>query len=416
MERKVMKKQSAKLRVEFIDDDDAFLEEWRVSFLKHAPKDLIQLEHRTRDQIRDAVKVLDNSRRKARMPKGTFDPDATYYSEADITVIDYDLLALEDTTCLTGEDIAYLLRCFSRCGLIILLNPPDLGTAFFDLRLRSSMDSWSDLVLGSDQLDNPWLWKAAPEGFAPWSWPDLAEAVVQRRTQIEDLNGSLGKPILDAIGLSEAGRLALDHEMADVVSQRNLGGSEPKKEQYKISEFVLDSGYCVHRRDRAALQKAEGQLVRIAASRISSWLERCVLPAQSVLVDAPHLVSRLPGLLAGNPLKPESWNLTVSRNDTVLKHIRRQEIDKQRFQASHWMSRPVWNWPEIVSHNKYFEWAHMDKDAELVFCEDVSCFVKKSKARVFMADVPAQFALRYVEMPKPGKIRTSYRPSVRLSM
>ena len=46
----------------------------------------------------------------------------------------------------------------------------------------------------------------------------------------------------------------------------------------------------------------QGGIERVAAARLGKWLERLVLPGQNVLVDAPHLVSRFPSLVAADDL------------------------------------------------------------------------------------------------------------------
>ena len=67
--------------------------------------------------------------------------------DASIFIIDYDLLGSQaeksPTGSLTGEIIAYLVRCFSRCKLIIGLN--QYGSNPFDLTLRGDLNSFADL-------------------------------------------------------------------------------------------------------------------------------------------------------------------------------------------------------------------------------------------------------------------------------
>src|SRR5688500_17614162 len=136
-------KTKAPLKVVFVDDNDVFLESCRDRFLKSAPRNVV-VEPNDRDQIRKAVFALDKARLETRKQKELVPADgAELFNDADLVIVDYDLLELEDTSALTGEDIAYLLRCFSTCGYIILLNPPDLGTHFFDLRLRRPFESWA---------------------------------------------------------------------------------------------------------------------------------------------------------------------------------------------------------------------------------------------------------------------------------
>ncbi len=419
-----MKNVATKLNVVFVDDNDEFLDTWRKSFKRAAPPDGLTLRTNDRAETRKAVVALDKARLKARESrKVQVVADAELFNTADLVFVDYDLIELEETTALTGEDIAYLLRCFTTCGVIVLLNPPDLGEQFFDLRLRRSMDFWADLVLGTNQLNNKWLWSDDPDGFAPWSWPRLPDAVTRRRAQEKALQAALDSPTLDVVDIPDQARVALDHIMTEAVATRksgaNVDSSSRSSKPYTIREFVLDSGYGVHRRDRRALENANSQLVRIAAARLSSWLEHVVLPAQSVLVDAPHLASRLPGLLVGDPSKQASWRGLEARDgESINKVIRHQEIKASRFAADVWLSRPAWFWPLITENKRYVEWAQATKVADVVFCEDISRFVARSKAHEFIADVPSQFAIRYVAKPKvAGAPKSSdYRPAVRLSM
>jgi hypothetical protein len=215
----------------------------------------------------------------------------------------------------------------------------------------------------------------------------------------------------------------MDHAMRDPVSHRVSGAARGSatRESYTLRDFVLKSGYGVHRKDNEEKQfeDAAEHIARIGAARLSSWLEHVVLPAQSLLVDAPHLVTRLPRLIAGEPSKLATWNVTATRDgNNAARGIRETEIKRHRFVAEHWLSRPAWYWPGIAGDERYIEWAAADKMADVVFCEDTSSFARRSDAHEFMADVPAQFALRYVRKPSPPRKRGTpeYRPSVRLSM
>lgn len=419
-----MKKTGTNLNVVFVDDNDDFLKEWRACFQKGAPHTGLTLMTNDRNETTTAVLALDKARVNAREAKTVqVVKDAKLFNDADLVFVDYDLIELLGTTALTGEDIAYLLRCFTTCGIIVLLNPPDLGTNFFDLRLRRTLDSWADLVLGTDQLDNKWLWSDEPDGFAPWSWPRLPDAVARRKAQEKSLRSALGSSVLEVVDIADAARVAMDHTMTESVSTKQSAAgatrSDRSSKPYTVREFVLESGYGVHRRDKQALEKADDQLVRIAAARLSSWLEHVVLPAQSVLVDAPHLAARLPGLLVGDPSKGAAWGKAASRDhESVSGAIQERTLKASRFSGMHWLSRPAWFWPLIAGDKRYVEWAQAANVADVVFCEDTSRFLPRSKAHEFMADVPAQFSIRYVEMPRARGTRGApdYRPAVRLSM
>ena len=214
--------------------------------------------------------------------------------------------------------------------------------------------------------------------------------------------------------------MAMDHEMAaPVCLRRPKGSTDPKAlDCQTVRAFVADSAYGLHRRDASVVKLGNDLIARIAAARLAYWLEHVVLPAQSVLIDAPHLVSRLPGLLTGEPTKAGSWNCTAVRLDLQPTSLAAGSLKSYRFKEQHWLSRPAWFWPQILSDERYFEWGQAKKQADVIFCEDTSRFIKRSIAKEFMADVPGQMALRYVEMPKASRndAEPAYRPSVRLSM
>src|SRR6202011_5086852 len=70
----------------------------------------------------EAIVVLERRRREARDGQGTAS-EASLFDEADIVFLDYDLVRLADVEARvagseSGELVAYLARCYSRCGII----------------------------------------------------------------------------------------------------------------------------------------------------------------------------------------------------------------------------------------------------------------------------------------------------------
>ena len=125
--------------------------------------------------------------------------ESTDVDEADVIVVDYDLLLYSDEGDITGSRLAYLLRCFTKCGLIIVLN--EHGTNSFDLSLRSPSLDFADLHLGDAQIGNPGLWTGSFEGYRPWHWPALPNARLNFERCVEDVRENFEEPILDFLGL-----------------------------------------------------------------------------------------------------------------------------------------------------------------------------------------------------------------------
>lgn len=407
--------------VVFVDDEARFLKAWRESFESSADQAGFSIDESPLATIKDGIRALIDARNEARKkrPSNARAPGGnSLFDNADLVFVDYDLVALSENTAITGEDIAYLLRCFSSCGLIILLNPPELGEDYFDLRLRGTMESWADLSLGAKQLSNPWLIGLdLPDEFAPWGWQNLVDAIARRKKQITGVARALRskRTVLDVVGFDSEAVVAMDEAMAEVViRQRKPRGEDPETpedESYAVAQWLEKSGFGLHRKDWRSLQGNEDQIARICASRISAWLEKLVLPVQSVLVDAPHLVSRLPGLVAGKQPSVKRWNDTASRDATkVSKAILESELKPYRFATEYWLSRPAWYWPSIRADENFAKWASGAAGMDLVFCEDTSRFLEREKATEFVADVAVPHARRYVQVVRPAR----YRPAARL--
>ena len=103
------------------------------------------------NELKEAVLTLEDrlvrvSDGEKKYPTG----DASDFDTASILVIDYELIKM--SASITGERIAYLARCYSKCGLIIALNQyPPYGDEYFDLTLHGHPESFSPV------RSSPWL-------------------------------------------------------------------------------------------------------------------------------------------------------------------------------------------------------------------------------------------------------------------
>ena len=185
-------------------------------------------------------------------------------------------------------------------------------------------------------------------------------------------------------------------------------GTDPSKTTFE--DFAQSPGRGLSPKDRVVDKE---DLARIAAARISKWLERMVLSGQDILADAPHITSRFPSLLVLDHTKIENWNkLTkfVDYKDLPLDH---KKIEQLRFKKDFWLSRPAWFWRKIADAQEITEvekpWETEISDFR--FCEDSSTFEKKDLCKEFTADVESPYKQRYVHAES---FDATYQPLFRL--
>ena len=373
------------------------------------------------NEFQESITVLQNRQNRFRDNKDIYLKDEMMkIDKASIFIIDYDLLGNEVgnsfTGSLTGEIVAYLVRCFSKCKLIVGVN--QYGMNPFDLTLRGDMDSFVDLNLGQDQLSNPYLWKgdwlgSRSGGFRPWSWPNLFDIICNFDRRIEEVQEEkLDKPICEILGFTPEVFQLLPREIVQFIGKYE--GKEANQTTFR--EFVNKSGNGLRFKDAKKPKKGinDHVLERVGAARISKWLEQLVLPEQDILVDAPHLVLRYPSLIKGDEGEISTWNKTAQlvRHEDLELDI--NSIEEYKFEKAHWISRPVWFWDKLRECEDIIEvsepWETVIPD--WVFCEDTSCFHKQEACKEFYADVASPFTRRFVKNFKG----VDYQPRVRFSL
>ena len=305
--------------------------------------------------------------------------------KADVIVVDYDLLDYSDTVDTTGSRLAYLLRCFSKCGLVMVLN--QYGTNSFDLTLGRPPDSFADIHVGGEQIGNPGLWHSNFDGYRPWHWPIVPDAREGFEECVNDVQNNCDEPILTFLGL---------HRFVDWVPPRArhfLAGARPI-EEVSFRDFVASSHGGVSAKDVVI----PNQIARVAAARIATLLNQLILPEQTLLVDAPHLVSRFPSLISTDGEKLEVWNKLCDPSGVAIDDILSACLKAHRFAKPHWLWRPAWYWPEIKKDQNIEEvrdpWA--TKEVDWVFCENISRFVPEELSDGFRATVSPPFSKRFV--------------------
>ena len=338
------------------------------------------------ETFRDLIGLM--NRRRAKWRAGGDDVafmESTEVDEADVIVVDYDLLFYSEAGDTTGSRLAYLLRCFTKCGLIIVLN--EYGTNTFDMSLRSPSLDFADLHLGAVQIGNPGLWSGSFEGYRPWHWPVLPKARLNFEKCVEDVRENLDQPILEFLGLGR---------FIDWMPKRAhdffLGSGNIETVRFK--DFVKQARVGIESKDELPPE----YMARVAAARLLALLNGLILPEQSILVDAPHLVSRFPSLIRDGDQDIHYWNRLCEPLNEEIDELLVEVLTEHRFKRQHWLWRPVWYWPDVARDERISEvrdpWSV--KDIDWVFCENVSRFVPAEFADDFRADVSPPFNKRFV--------------------
>jgi hypothetical protein len=385
-----MRRTTDPVRVLLVDDEPAISDEWRHA-LESFPEGTIQPRALARKEfVRDMLTI---SRRRLGARTGEFSAfdEGVSFDSCDVLLVDFDLAGFDEGGLgnLTGEDVAYLARAFTRCGLIVAVNRA--GRNAFDLTLQGRPYSYADLHLGADQITNAGLWNSPPwAGFRPWSWPVLPNAVQDWRECLREVYESWNESVLTYFGLEDLPETALDPDILGFL------GEGPRPEEVTFASFVRSARRGLRPKDRTLPEMERG----LAVGGLRSWLASFVLAGQETLADAPHLAGRLPGLLrVSAEFSPvEALEKTV---EEPLKALRSEDLAVFRFTREHWVGRPAWYGTRLRAGEEFRSWLSTPKGLEgsdLVFCEDSSRFESRTGGglREFRADVGSQFVHRFV--------------------
>jgi hypothetical protein len=363
-------------------------------------EDVESIQH---EDFTHELQELNERQRRTRLGK-KWEDKTILLDQTSVFVIDYDLLKVSKDAYLTGDNVAYLARCFSNCGIILGLNI-DLRTAGenpFDLTLRGHPESYCDVNIGSKQLGNAGLWGRKKEGFRPWCWPQLPDYLKSFEDKLTEIANHLDNPIGDFLGIKNLIKYSPK-------SVREFIGGDPTGITFR--KFVEKSGNGLRGRDKSASDDIVG---RIASARLSTWLEHLVLPGQDLLVDAPHLVSRYPSLLEGDHSDIGIWNRTTSFDTFDKIGLNHETIEEHRFKKVRWLSRPAWFWPDLSRSAKIIEirepWEA--ETTKYVFCEDSSNFHEQRHCKKFNMESESPFNRRFVRYLTDEGV--NYQPRVRL--
>jgi hypothetical protein len=428
MEREM---KSSRISILVVDDVPSVSSSWKAKLQKALPGNLAPgVESLGIEQLADELQILESRRTTARLSPDSEIPGKPCRMDAcDVLLVDFDLIEGSSQSGrvpadITGETVAYLSRCYSGCGYIIALNRRYRDNTF-DLTLRGVPDSFADLDLPEMSIDSPALWTGSTgeNSFNPWYWPNLLIEAENLERCVAALDAATQSPALQLAGLDED-----DFKLLRIdVIERLVGiGAKVKspRDILQLTPGQIAVGAVKSRQRKDEVLSAYA--ARIGAARMRKWLQWEVLPGQDPISDLPHVIARIQGL--ANSFSAESLNKIPYRDAEEAMHVFKPAMGVSRFllppSARIWWPCPVLNWRKLIEAPETVE-AQMSSSARenLVFCEDVSCFLPQAFSRPFRAEVASAYDLRYVCDPsrltavqKRAFADVSYEPAMRFSM
>jgi len=378
----------------FIFDDDADLRRDHAAALKQLLQDnsLFEVKEIGKKDFVAGLETLEKRQEIGRGGRSINLDQSCWFDEAAVLIVESDLVPIR--AGVTGEYVAYMARCFSRCGFILGVN--QYGPNTFDLTLLGHPESFADLNVGSLQLANAGLWSADWPEFRPWQWPLVPQACQSLEDRVRQLAGNLHRPILEF--------LQIPNEVAQLFPREVIEFIAPKHPlddfaNVTFEEFLKTSRHGLQPKDADATLPEELHC-RVAAARISKWLERLLLAGQELLIDAPHLARRLPSLVKDAELGVTAFNLTACiASIHELNFCKPELVEPFMFKQQAWTSRPAWFWDQLRHSEDILEvsdpWKRQTIDWE--FCEDTSQFLSRAECQEFQAKAPAADTRRWIK-------------------
>lgn len=381
---------SEKLNIVVCDDDAVATSAW-VSAIESRLGDRADIKAPAPNDLVDSLGVLTKRQRTLREPGASSMDRDCIFDVADIAFLDYDLLDVATGSYITGQELAYLVRCYSPCGLIVVMNEGEFVNPTFDLRLETPIDHFADLRISSVHLGNPGLWSDEFIGYRPWAWPILPQEVAAFEARVDIVRERLDEPVLEILQLNDVS----DWFSRRAVEALSNKGSTKDVQSVTVRDIV-EAGSTLGIRPKDVLD--DSQVSRVGAARINRWLESLVLPAQEPLIDAPHLVSRFSSLV-GSESDILDWNRTaVPTFDVVRLGLNDALLSDSVIDLRPWSDRALWSWLSVSDNAKIPEvsdpWSH--EPPPVVFLEDLSRFVERDAARAFTSQVASMQDVRFV--------------------
>ena len=290
--------------------------------------------------------------------------------------------------------LAPALRCMGGASLLIGVAPephPDLDIAGFNLRAGSDLDQ----VVRVEHLATGALWERAgapaPDGFAPWHWPGIADSATRRRRATRRIGRSTREPVCALAGLRGSASRALGMRARGLLAPQQRWRDASLAQTHDL--FTHGPG-AMTQRERAALlahaqagrEGAVRAFARTVAWQLQTWLDETVRIENDVVVDLPTLIERLPIVLGPGLSDLRAWNAATRASDpraALAQAPHRDTLLASVIRTTPWADRILLAWPAIARlrglDKALFE-TNTQEWPDAVFTHDTSEFRQSTRA------------------------------------
>ncbi len=403
------------------DDNSSRVEDWKATVEQMLPG--AQVETLTGAGLARLLNELSDAEedaREGRTASSAARPNIVRAERADLVILDSDLSpAREDVERIDASDrdivtrtlrngygdaVARQLRSYTAAPVLMVVNMfwgRHAKQRVFDLTLTQNANAIADITVTARELADKALWgfsaKEDADRFRPWQRPTVHE-VVAAFERSSELHIDLDAPVLEMLGIP-----------ADRLTASQLDPFTGPPEALTLRQLA-DSrlGFKYTAAGDGALHE-DVNVTAMAHSVLRRWLQRHVIPSQTVLLDAPHLAERY-------------WRAFGTDGDLIgsLDEFTQKgwEADFGVFQTALQLSllpfavRPVFdeNRARLAAAERIRSVQNPAASMDAAFAEDTSRFRPLDELRQFPSDVPGDHRYRWLEELDD----VGYEPSNRL--
>lgn len=402
------------------DDKVDRAERWRATVSSQLPE--AEVDTLTGGELAELLTELSDAEDDARagkVPNSDGRPRIQRVEQAHLLILDSDLspapgdrAALSEADAHTlrngyGDDVARQLRSYTMAPAIVVVNMfwgRHARPKVFDLTLSQNVNAVADLTVTAGELDDGLLWGesevTAESLYRPWQRATIPEVVSTFKRSAEAAASlELDVNVFEHLDIDPA-LLTASQLDAFTLAPNELRFGDLANSRLGFKYSGTDDGGARHEPTNTRM---------MAASVLRRWLERSVIPSQTLLLDAPHLAERYWRVLTADPgdlsvldhFAGQGWDGEFGPFDLALKKPLRPFVNRPVFDAA--TARRV-----AASYVRANDTSAKSFDA--AFAEDTSRFRSLDDLTQFPSDVSGDFKLRWLE-EVPG---IGYEPANRL--